>query len=105
MTKPRGTSPLSFNDIAVARNKSTKHLGIILDEKLNFREHILESIEKAKKGLSLMKYLSSFVNRKTLVLTYSMHVRPILSMVTLSSMNVPNILWTCSKASSNKQAS
>ena len=75
--KTRGIHPpLTFNNIAVARQKSTKHLGIILDEKLNFREHILESIEKAKKGLSLMKFLSSFVNRKTLVLTYSMHVRP-----------------------------
>ena len=68
--------PLFFNEIPVARKKSTKHLGIILDEKLNFREHILEAIEKAKKGLSLMKFLSSFVNRKTLVLTYTMHVRP-----------------------------
>ena len=44
--------PLSFNGIPVARKDSTKHLGIILDEKLNFRKHILESIEKAKKGLS-----------------------------------------------------
>ena len=75
--KTRGDHPpLFFNDIPVARKKSTKHLGIILDEKLNFREHILEAIEKAKKGLSLMKFLSSLVNRKTLVLTYTMHVRP-----------------------------
>ena len=68
--------PLSFNDIPVARKTSTKHLGVILDEKLIFREHILEAIEKAKKGLSLMKFLSNYVNRKTLVLTYTMHVRP-----------------------------
>ena len=75
--KTRGVHPpLFFNEIPVAREKSTKHLGIILDEKLNFREHILEAIEKAKKGLSLMKFLSRFVNRKTLVLTYTMHVRP-----------------------------
>ena len=75
--KTRGDHPpLFFNEIPVAREKSTKHLGIILDEKLNFREHILEAIEKAKKGLSLMKFLSRFVNRKTLVLTYTMHVRP-----------------------------
>ena len=75
--KTRGVHPpLFFNDIPVARKTSTKHLGIILDEKLTFREHILEAIEKAKKGLSLMKFLSNFVNRKTLVLTYTMHVRP-----------------------------
>ena len=68
--------PLFFNDIPVARETSTKHLGVILDEKLNFRKHILEAIEKAKKGLSLMKFLSNHVNRKTLVLTYTMYVRP-----------------------------
>jgi len=68
--------PLSFNDIPVARKPSTKHLGLTLDEKLSFREHILGAIEKAKKGLSLMKFLSKHVNRKTLVLTYTMHVRP-----------------------------
>ena len=60
----------------VARKASTKHLGMILDEKLNFREHIKEALEKAKKGLALMKFLSKLVDRKTLVLTYIMHVRP-----------------------------
>ena len=75
--KTRGIHPpLFFNEIPVARKESTKHLGIILDQKLNFREHIMEAIEKAKKGLSLMKFLSNLVNRKTLVLTYTMHVRP-----------------------------
>ena len=67
---------LCFNGIPVARNASTKHLGVILDEKLSFQKHIVQKIEKAKKGLSLMKFLSKYVNRKTLVLTYSMHVRP-----------------------------
>ena len=68
--------PLTFGMLPVARVKSTKHLGMILDEKLKFREHILESIEKAKKGLSLMKFLSKYVDRKTLILTFTMHVRP-----------------------------
>ena len=68
--------PLYFNEIPVARKTSTPHLGFILDEKLSFREHILEAIEKAKKGLCLMKFLTNFVNRSTLVLTYTMNVRP-----------------------------
>ena len=73
----KGDHPLlSFNEIPVAREESTKHIGMVLDSKLSFRQHILEGIEKAKKGLSLMKFLSRFVNRKTLELTYTMHVRP-----------------------------
>jgi hypothetical protein len=43
---------------------------------LAFRKHILETIEKAKKGLSLMRFLNKYVNRRILDLTFKMHVRP-----------------------------
>ena len=62
----------------MARNDETKHLGIILDSKLNFRNHISEELKKAKKGLSLLKFLSKYLTRDKLDLTYKMHVRPYL---------------------------
>jgi hypothetical protein len=68
--------PLEFNTIPVARVDVTKHLGLFLDKKLSFKKHINEAIEKAKKGITLMKFLSKYVNRSTLSLTYKMHVRP-----------------------------
>ena len=68
--------PLVFNNIPVARESSTKHLGIILDDHLSFRKHIKLSIEKANKGIALMKYLSKYVNRKVLDQTYKLYVRP-----------------------------
>ena len=67
---------LDFNGIPVARKSSTKHLGVILDEKLTFREHIKEAISKAKKGLALMKFLSKNVTAHVLEMTYKMYVRP-----------------------------
>ena len=67
---------LVFNGIPVAREKNTKHLGIELDERLTFRKHIHNSISKANSGLALMKYLSSFVSRKIIELTYKLYVRP-----------------------------
>ena len=51
--------PLSFNGIPVKRESHTEHLGVILDERLNFRLHIQEKIKKANKGLGLLKFLSS----------------------------------------------
>ena len=45
---------LEFNGIPVARMESTKHLGIILDDKLSFKQHINEAIVKAKKGIVIM---------------------------------------------------
>ena len=66
--------PLSFNGIPVARKDSTKHLGIILDEKLSFRKHIAEVIVSAKNGLSLLKFLANHVHREVLDMSYKMYV-------------------------------
>ena len=68
--------PLFFNEIPVARKEWTKHLGVFLDKKLTFKKHVQESIIKANKGLSLLKFLSKYVNRKILDMMYKMYVRP-----------------------------
>ena len=72
-TKP---NPLTFNGIPVARQSWTKHLGLILDERLAFSEHVKEAIEKAKKGIALMKFLANKVTPVVLELTYIMYVKP-----------------------------
>ena len=74
-TKPTHP-PLTFNNIPVARKSSTKHLGLTLDERLAFAEHIKEAIDKAKKGIALMKFLANKVSASVLELTYKMYVRP-----------------------------
>ena len=43
--------PVIFNNMPVVRNSCEKHLGIYLDEKLNFSNHIKEKISKASKGI------------------------------------------------------
>ena len=68
--------PLFLNGIPVARQNSTKHLGIILDEKLNFRKHIKEALTKAKTGLGMLKFMSRHVSRDVLDKLYKMHIRP-----------------------------
>ena len=67
---------LYFNGIPVAREDYTKHLGAYLDSRLNFSKHITESVRKATKGLSLLKFLSKYVSRKVLDLSYKLYVRP-----------------------------
>ena len=67
---------LSFNNIPVSREEFTKHLGFYLDSKLNCSKHIREAIIKATKGISLLKYLSQYVSRKVLELSYKLYVRP-----------------------------
>ena len=68
--------PLFFNGIPVKRESHTEHLGVILDERLNFRLHIQEKIKKANKGLGLLKFLSRFTTRPVLDKMYKTYVRP-----------------------------
>ena len=67
---------LSFGGIPIARQPFTKHLGVYLDARLNFSKHIKEKVLKAMKGISLLKFLSKYVDRNVLDLSYKMYVRP-----------------------------
>ena len=53
-----------------------KHLGMILDSKLNFQSHIREVIVKARRGIGMIRYLSKYVSREVLDVIYKLHVRP-----------------------------
>ena len=53
-----------------------KHLGRILDSKLNFQSHIREVIVKARRGIGMIRYLSKYVSREVLDVIYKLHVRP-----------------------------
>ena len=58
-----------------------KHLGLTLDSKLTFVNHISENVFKALKGVGLIKCLSSYVPVKTLDQIYKMYVHRILTFV------------------------
>ena len=49
---------ISFNNVPVSHASFQIHLGIYLDEKLNFKYHIKEKMTKAMKGIGVTKRLS-----------------------------------------------
>ena len=63
----------SFGGMPITRQPFTKHLGVYLDARLNFSKHINEN---AMKGISLLKFLSKYVDRNVLGLSYKIYVRP-----------------------------
>ena len=65
-----------MNGVPVARHDHTKHLGLYLDSALNFSKHVKEAVLVALKGISLLNYLSKYVNRNVLNLYDKLHVRP-----------------------------
>ena len=61
---------ISLNNIQVERSGHQKHLGLILDEKLNFKKHVDGAISKVNKGISVIKKLRHTLPRKSLITIY-----------------------------------
>ena len=65
----------TFNTVPVARTSCQKHLGLHLDEKLNFSQHINIKISKANKGIGIIKRVSHILQRKPLLTIYKSLIR------------------------------
>ena len=72
-----------FNNIPVKKVDEHKHLGIILDSKLSFSANIKSAISKTRKGIGLLKYLSKYLPRHTLIEIYTLLFDLTRTMVTL----------------------
>ena len=64
------------NTIPVARTPYQKHLGLYLDEKLNFNHRINVTISKANNRIEIIKRLSHILPRKSLITIYKSLIRP-----------------------------
>ena len=62
--------PAIFNNMPVVRSSCQKHLGIYLDEKLNFSNHIKEKTSKANKGIGILRKLYKVLPRNSLITIY-----------------------------------
>ena len=69
---------ISLINIQVERVSHQKHLGIILDEKLNFKEHINSTTLKVNRGLAVLKKLRYSLPWKSLITIYKALLRPLL---------------------------
>ena len=72
---------ISLNNIPVERSSYQKHLGLILDEKLNFKQHIDNAISKINKGIAVIKKLRYSLPRKSLITIYKAFLRPLIDYV------------------------
>ena len=55
-----------------------KHLGIILDEKLYFKEHTDSTVLKVNRGIAVLKRLRYSLPHKSLITIYKTLLRPLL---------------------------
>ena len=75
-TKVQNHPTISLNNIQVERASYRKHIGLILDEKLNFKQHIDSAISKINKGIAVIKKLRYSLPRKSLITIYKAFLRP-----------------------------
>ena len=69
---------IRFNNIQVEKVPYQKHLGILLDEKVNFKQHVDSAILKMNKGISVIKKLRHSLPRKSLLTIYKAFLRPLI---------------------------
>ena len=65
-----------FNASPVSTVDQHKHLGIMLYSKLSFSAHIQAAINKSRKAIGMLKFMSKYLTRNTLNELYKLYVRP-----------------------------
>ena len=69
-------SPHLSNNSTVQQISSQKHLRIHLDEELTFKHHINGKINKANKGMGIIRDLNNMLPRSALLTIYRSFIRP-----------------------------
>ena len=67
---------LKFGDDAISQTLERKHFGMVLDSKLDLKNHLRDAIVKARRGIGMMKHLSRHVSRDVLIQLYKLYVTP-----------------------------
>ena len=64
-----------FNNLSTNKKSNQKHLGLLLDKKLNFTEHINGKIKKVTKSINLLRKLNLILPRSSLLIIYKLFIR------------------------------
>ena len=77
-----------------------EHLGLILDEKLNSKEHLKEKMSKAYKGMAVLRKLQNIIPRNSLLTICKSFIHPPLEDYGDTIYHQPNNRSLCQKIES-----
>ena len=69
-TKKEYHPPLAFNNNNVPETNSQKHLGVVLDNRLSFEDHLKMLLNKVNKNIGLLCKLHNILPRSALLIIY-----------------------------------
>ena len=76
LTKVQTDPIITIGNNNLKRVYKTKSLGIIIDDKLNWKENIHSICKKTSKGIGMLRFCKSFVSRNTLKMIYNALILP-----------------------------
>ena len=74
--KPNVINKVVIDNHDLTQVKSAKYLGVIIDHKLNWIEHISYVKSKISKGIGIMYKARQFLTKKTLLMLYHAYIYP-----------------------------
>ena len=74
--KTNKVNHMPLNAISVAETSHQKHLGLYLNEKLNYNHYVKEIISKVNKEIGTIRKLTSILPRNALPTIYKSFIRP-----------------------------
>ena len=75
-TKKKYHSPLAFNNNNVLETNSQKRVGVVLDNRLSFEDHLKMTLNKVNKTIGLLQKLHNILPRSALLIIYKSFIRP-----------------------------
>ena len=75
-TKKEYHPPLAFNNNNVSETNSQKHLGVVLDHRLSFEDHLKMILNKVNKTIGLLRKLQNILPKSALLTIYKSFIRP-----------------------------
>ena len=81
--------PLISNSNNASKNFSQKYLGVILDFKLTFQDHLNNVLANLNNRIGLLRKLQTLLSRKTLITRYKAFTRPHLNYGVVLHYQVP----------------
>ena len=76
---PVDTTPVYFNNLAVASCETLKYLGLLLDKRLAWARHVEEMILRANKGIGRITRLRRYLQKNSLLTICKAFIRPYLN--------------------------
>ena len=86
---------LNINGEIITEVSAHKHLGLTLEKDLKWREHVRNITSRAEHRLAILKSYSNRFSRETLLLLYTVYIRPILEYA--------NVVWCNTTMAENER--